>query len=933
MQFLRKENGSTLLMIIITIAILTVLGTTVLSLSIMNYNMKFTDTMMKRTQYYSESGVDQVYSILGYYVDEALKHAAVETEKDVEEKKEDMQKILDGVKTLESLLMSNMVEQITAYELYSGPDSLTPTGFMNKKLYLKNGIKTIISAINNDYNNEDNPRSLSINNIYNDFSGIDEKYDGYFIKVMSGSAENMTQIVSVSDEINNHDYHELIIDEDNLVRYYQERMNYHFKDYFDTKESNISQKIRSLEGSNNYVFLDDESDLILEEIQFTDILSYSENDGDANFDNQFIVKELTSTFTLHDQTQRTITTDLVVEAPKDLMPTKLNQSKYLTVDNPLWQYGLVTEKNLDFQDGDIEILGSIYALGTIPSGSYNLDPNNDNSPRNTNNYKGVMVSGQDTDVRILGDVVTQSFIQIQATAEGSTLTVKDGYIYCDSLATQSDPYTNTIGKENTINIINGNVYTKNDLILNGEDNHINIDGNYYGFIGRGDDYYKQSAIVINADIKNGGKSTLTITGNTPKHPISEDSDKEGIFIAGTTFVNDFFEPDPNNGPSNLFETGESIGIKGNYLAYAFPLSDTTGLEDGGPGIGMAPPTVGASSNLPLYYKVADTDENKKMTIEDKAKYFLKTIEDPNVRSYIENGDGNIDISYEKIVYSKGVVFGKNLDGGQVMDIHNSNANSMDNYGEQKILKDYVYLLNYLIHRETKGNPENFYGQKEDVESTIEEMKNAQVISNYSNIEQAPSPEWEGRESQIESQDYRVINIGVSGNSDVKEVAIFQGSNFSENILIAGDNSPFSSDSDGDTVRYNGENYYLIKSSNMTPDEMQGIIITSGKVAMVGDITFYGSIIAQNDIYIEGDNVKVINNEVNARTYLAQLIMESPKLSGAFSRDTIDPLGYSLDEVEIIESVEVNSGGIEDMRDQMRKNYNEYIGIRNWRIAE
>ncbi len=48
MKHLRSEKGSTLLLVVITIAVLAVLGSTLLSMSYMNINMKFTDERMKK---------------------------------------------------------------------------------------------------------------------------------------------------------------------------------------------------------------------------------------------------------------------------------------------------------------------------------------------------------------------------------------------------------------------------------------------------------------------------------------------------------------------------------------------------------------------------------------------------------------------------------------------------------------------------------------------------------------------------------------------------------------------------------------------------------------------------------------------------------------------------------------------------------------------
>lgn len=77
MKHLRSEKGSTLLLVVITIAVLAVLGSTLLSMSYMNINMKFTDERMKKTLYYSESGLDQVYAIVGGYIDDALQDKAL----------------------------------------------------------------------------------------------------------------------------------------------------------------------------------------------------------------------------------------------------------------------------------------------------------------------------------------------------------------------------------------------------------------------------------------------------------------------------------------------------------------------------------------------------------------------------------------------------------------------------------------------------------------------------------------------------------------------------------------------------------------------------------------------------------------------------------------------------------------------------------------
>ncbi len=77
----KNEKGSTLLMVMVTIIILSVLGTALLMMTTLNVKMKKTDQSMKQTLYYSESGVDQVYAYVGLEVKNALK-SGDETAKD-----------------------------------------------------------------------------------------------------------------------------------------------------------------------------------------------------------------------------------------------------------------------------------------------------------------------------------------------------------------------------------------------------------------------------------------------------------------------------------------------------------------------------------------------------------------------------------------------------------------------------------------------------------------------------------------------------------------------------------------------------------------------------------------------------------------------------------------------------------------------------------
>lgn len=898
MQFLRDEKGSTLLMTVITIAVLTVLGTTVLSLSIMNYNMKYTDTMLKRTQYYSESGIDQVYSILGDYVDQALEEASDNTTSAVDSRKTIMSAILGNVRELEN----DFDRQLTIYEnrILDGSINMPFDEFVERKLYLKGYLNGLA---------EDKRKML-----FSEFSE-DIYYEGCFLKVMykSGSGEYQQYTTTSPNPITDTNYYSVIIDEESMTRYYNERMNYFFKADLDAKINEIKLAIAFSEqkkgdAGSSFVFLDAEN-VTLNEITVEDIESFDRNtDGTIEkSENEFIVKNLKSMFTYSDRTRKTIETDIYINAPEEMMPIKLNQSKYVTVDNPLWQYALVTETDILFNEVTSDITGSIYALGTTA-----------NNLRDITGYNGIKVMNVDNDITIHGDVVTQSFVQLAGNARNSSLTINNGHIYSDSLAIQSD------SSNNTIEVNNGNVYTKNDLVLNGIHNKIDIDGNYYGYIGRANEYYLVSSIVINADIGPGpNPSELFITGTTPNHPkgVKEDiavgtETKDGIIISGTSFVNDVFSPNPNTNKgtgslsaNDLFETGESMGIKGNYLAYAFPDANRV----------MKDPAIGESSNLQLYYQYDDKTEP--MSVYEKAAYFINNSKDTLIEPYIETGSGNIHINQDSYLYTEGAVMGV---GTEAIQVHHKNPDDIRIHTEENILKEYIVLLNYLRHFDEIDTLSSIHGwtNEDNFKDIITGTKKASVVTNYSTISDSSDV--------IENADIRQVDNLVNPTETVKEVAIFQGNNATNayDILLLGDNSGISVN---DGVRQiGGETYYVINAVN---GKMQGIILTNKKVDVIGDLEFSGSIIAEKTIQIEKGTINIVNNDFTVRDYLTRLVMESPKLSEAFNPNLEYPHPLngltSLESIQSSEEIEVGSGDVTIMR----KNYDEYIDLKNWRVAD
>lgn len=97
----KSETGSTLLLTVITLSLLTVLATALMSMTTMNVGNKYTDKAIKQTHYYAESGVEEAYTLVSQSLQEVLMQAQSEVDtyiKDIVE--QDIQKAIGKLEAL-----------------------------------------------------------------------------------------------------------------------------------------------------------------------------------------------------------------------------------------------------------------------------------------------------------------------------------------------------------------------------------------------------------------------------------------------------------------------------------------------------------------------------------------------------------------------------------------------------------------------------------------------------------------------------------------------------------------------------------------------------------------------------------------------------------------------------------------------------------------
>lgn len=228
----------------------------------------------------------------------------------------------------------------------------------------------------------------------------------------------------------------------------------------------------------------------------------------------------------------------------------------------IWQQGLVVGENLNInQNSNLNINGSVYV-----SANYNFEDNKSYKNESQNkNASGIIISGGDLSIDNGTLVSKQDIILNGENGELkvlSSLGGNNGGVYTHNLGIYSFENLNSNKVFGNSKNLKGNkietkvpVYTMNDLIMNGLNSTIKLQDGFYGINSNSGDKtltgekQNSSAIIINSkDLGNG--SSLDI--------------KNKSVIMGSAYINTLGES---------YQTGESLAVKGNYIAYTYAVKD------------------------------------------------------------------------------------------------------------------------------------------------------------------------------------------------------------------------------------------------------------------------------------------------------------------------------------------------------------------------
>lgn len=472
-----------------------------------------------------------------------------------------------------------------------------------------------------------------------------------------------------------------------------------------------------------------------------------------------------------------------------------NVDQYVVLENK----ALMVQKEMNVDGVDkLNVTGNVFVQGKLDSG-----PDIDNSNRTYEKYDGGIIINSngaekyETDpdnVVFNNDVITRGTFNLQDNMKVNI----SGSLYAKNFYA---------GKISSTDFSDGSILNANDMILDNDltikadKTHIKM-SNFYGINDKNTNFDNGTKSYNNTTIYGGKERTSSsIIVNSPDANSTVNiSDK--AYIMGVAHIN----------TDNGYQTGESVAVKGNYLAYAVPI-------DSGEQFIPDPPL-----------QVLDDDENN---VFDKANHFSRYwnkvmngqewdgIDDIG-RSINQSDekpkDGGISFDNPDKIYSTGAIVYKS--GNQTVVRSSSQRYNID--VEENVVnnmrRDYatqVYRMGYKIGDELDLHDYDYLGTHAD---SVEDFINFQGI--------------------LDTSDYSMANVlGDCANNNGKEIAIFNPS--SDTITI---------DSNG--IKVGGGETYPVGST------INAVIVTKGDVNISGDVTINGNIITCGKLNIGSGNINI-----------------------------------------------------------------------------
>ena len=363
------------------------------------------------------------------------------------------------------------------------------------------------------------------------------------------------------------------------------------------KEENL---LRYLITNKLYIDESNENKLVYEPAEVVEDALIEISEGDYNFSEDGIKIKVKSTF---ESTEGNLKNKKTVQVTFKIVAPNYNAKVSEVGIYPVFENKTLTvDGNMEVEGGNLNISGDIWVKGNNSkqeSLEYAFDK-----------YEGGILLNN-TVFNLKGNAYTFNSLNLKDKVENSKV---DGEVYANNLyvgkssrAISSDKNSITITKDLILN---------NDLALNSTNSEINIKSNFFGINAKSES--TENAVKA----MNSSSIIVNDTLNTSSITVEKDS-----YIMGVAYLN------ATDMLGKKYQTGESVSIKGNYLAY----TDPSNLEDG---------------IMLKYYSPLQLLESKNgdTSLKMKADYFVDYYEEPTTNTYKLNQGG---VNLKGKVYSVG----------------------------------------------------------------------------------------------------------------------------------------------------------------------------------------------------------------------------------------------------------------------------------------
>ncbi|MFT5871681.1 MAG: hypothetical protein ACI8WT_000601 [Clostridium sp.] len=725
---LKKKRGSSLIVVLIIFAVLSISGISILSLTVYDYNARLTASKKTQSLYASDSGVNVVYGIMKKVISQAI-----------EKGNEDA----DTYMTEFSQYSSTNLEPLEGdYDYLYSADGSLDTDLLKAKL------NEIFQVSYKDY--------ISI------------------------------YITSHEDYLENGEYIDLT---NNIISSY------------DPSEGSKLPTVIVTGKEKGFIGTPDQW-----KINITSQFSTSPMNGQAS-------------------NKKTVKADIVISVPNYQDSYFVETTKQEISINPVWKNAISIDGDMQI-NSDLTVDGDVFVKGTPPEIT---DVNSENIKTKYNG--GISIGSDDSNisrVTFKKNVVTTNSFNISG--QNKTVNVEEN-IYAGNvyIGNSSSAVTNdasncklTVGQyDSTMKVFTNNdstgmVYTSNDLSLYATKSHINID-KYYGINDIGalrrvdKNYNSSSSIIVNIqDIGDSGGSSIHIG--------------EAI-INGTAYIN---TEDP-------YPTGESVSIKGNYVAYTTHIPKTTGTL-GDEANKYAEENVNFPYNDPLElvnnFKDPVTNlVGLKLGKIDKIEYFKKINE---LSPTILNKGGISGITINNLIFSAGVA----LSEGELA------TTGVETQGDVISKQNDFARLVYEMGDQTHLGVPMIGSTSDMLNDDYQQGKVYKDVFGTANVETEA-----GYQTNTTAQvNLNTIDYSKVIDNDNSEVEVI---NKNKNVVLLGSNSTYTPDSINDEVI----------DLTLMGSKVHGIIITQKNVILSGKIDFTGTIIAGGNLTAIYDGPNILTHDV------------------------------------------------------------------------